>query len=174
MVVHAVAALMPLAAVAYVFRATGANWYGLNATVLEFVLRASLLAVLGIAVPSTVTGVLERNRMYATWHQTHRIKLALSVVLIVLVSAESWGLSRPGTEHHLGSALGMAIVVANSLVVFGLCMLGLKMTLGRLSLGSASYVPDMFKAPPVDILETTSIRLAEPAKIVDVLNGMEP
>lgn len=172
--VHTVVALTPLAAVAFVVGAARIRPFGLHPASWDLLVNASLVLVLVVAIPSTLTGVLERNHMYANWHRTHRIKLALSMALIGLVGVELWHLLRPGVVVPLISPIGIAVVVLNNLVVFALCAFGLKMTLGRLGVGSASYVPDMFRDPPIDILRATADRKREPPKMIDIYDGMEP
>ncbi len=46
---------------------------------------------------------------------------------------------------------------------------GLRISLGRQGLGGTSYVPDMSRTPPVDILEVVGGWTHEDAKLIDVL-----
>jgi hypothetical protein len=174
MVVHAVAALAPLAAVAYVFEATGARPLALHPGAWGFIVRSALVLMLSISVASTVTGVFERNRVYATWHRTHRIKLVLSGVLIAVTAVELGYLLGPDAAFELVSPFGIAVVLVNNLVTFALCAYGLKLTLGRQGIGMTSYVPDMFKDEPVDILDATAERVAAPPKLIDLLEELNP
>jgi hypothetical protein len=52
-------------------------------------------------------------------------------------------------------------------VAVALAVLGLKMTLGRMSLAATSYVPDLEQQPPVDVLAAAAARLAEPPDLID-------
>jgi len=167
--VHAVLGLAPLAAAAFVLRA-GDVWLGsLGPDVWTLLLRGSLVAMLLIAVPSTVTGILERNHMYANWHRTHRAKLWLSVAMIVLTAFACAALFSTADRAAVVSVVGVVVVVAIPVVVFLLSFYGLKITLGRQGLGRTSYVPDMKRTPPVDILEEVARWQVEDAKLVDVL-----
>lgn len=167
--VHAVVGLAPLAAAAFVLRAADVGFGSLGPDVWTFLLRGSLAAMLVIAVPSTITGISERNHMYATWHRTHRAKLWLSVALIGLTGFACAALFSTADGLRIASVVGVAVVVGNPLVVFLLSFYGLRITLGRQALGRTSYVPDMKRTPPVDILEVVGGWTHEDAKLVDVL-----
>ena len=132
-------------------------------------MRWSLVAMLMIAVPSTFTGIAERNHMYATWHRSHRAKLWLSMALIALTGYECvavWSVSEP---LAVMSAAGAAVIVGNLVVAFLLSFFGLRITLGRQGLGRTSYVPDMDRSPPVDVLEVVAAWKTEDPKMIDVL-----
>jgi hypothetical protein len=131
--------------------------------------RASLIGVLLAALPATLSGITERSHMYANWHPSHRAKLVLSLVLLGLVVAElAAAAAVPGTPR-VGSVLGLAVVVGNPLVCLALSFYGLRITLGRQSLAATSYVADLDREPPVDILASVAVHVAEKAKITDVL-----
>jgi hypothetical protein len=168
MLVHAVIALAPLAAVSFVLDVSAATVGGIEAGVWRLLLWVALVGMLIVALPATLTGVSERNHLYANWPPSHRAKLALSVVLIVMVSAEIVALwSGPG-GHGVMSWLGLAIVIGNCGVAVALSYYGLRITLGRQGVGSTSYVSDMDRDPPVDILELVAEHAHEPPKMIDV------
>ena len=121
-----------------------------------------------IALPSLWTGITERNHMYVNWPKSHRIKLVLSVLLVVLLSIEIGGILASEAPLRLGSWLGMAVVVLNCVVVFLLSAFGLRITLGRQSFGRTSYVPDMDFDPPMNILDCVADFAGEPPKLIDV------
>ncbi len=166
--VHGVVAFAPLAALSLVLEATGTTVGRLGPEVWALLLRGSLLGMLLLAVPSTITGITERNHMYAGWPASHRAKLALSLALIVLAAGELVILARTGEPLQVMSWLGLAIVVGNCLVVFGLSFFGLKITLGRQGLGRTSYTADMDREPPVDILATVAGYSSDQPRLIDV------
>ena len=168
-VVHAVVGLAPVAAAAFILAATGVSLGSLGPDVWAFLLRGSVAAMLVIAVPSTLTGISERDHMYANWHRTHRVKLWLSLVLLGLTGFECVVLWRVTDPVPLATAVGVAVVVGNPLVVFLLSFFGLKITLGRQAFAGTSYLPDMRRTPPVDILQVVASWQDEDAKLVDVL-----
>ena len=124
--------------------------------------------MLALALPASVTGVSERNHMYANWSRSHRAKLILSLALMVMVSVELIGLGYSTGAHRFFSWLALAIVVGNCAVVFGLSYFGLKITLGRQALARTSYQPDMDWEPPLNILECVADFAADPPKLIDV------
>ena len=166
MLVHAVVALAPLAAVAFVLEATSctAAEAGVN---VQF-LRGSLLGMLLISVPSLLTGIGERNHMYVNWPPSHRVKLVLSVLLLAVVLLELAAVLASDGPLRLGSWLAAAIVVGNCVAVLGLAVYGLRITLGRVSLAATSYQPDMDFDPPMDIVDCVAEFAADPAKLVEV------
>jgi hypothetical protein len=131
-------------------------------------LRLSLLSMLVISLPSIWTGISERNHMYVSWPKSHRIKLVVSIVLLVLVIWELGSIFVNPAPLELGSPLALAVIAGNNAAVFILAIYGLRITLGRLSLARTSYRPDVDRDPPVDILELVAESAAEPAKLVDV------
>jgi hypothetical protein len=68
----------------------------------------------------------------------------------------------------VSSVLGLAIVVGNNMLALTLSYFGLRITLGRQALGSTSYVADIDREPPVDILEVVAEHAHEPARVIDV------
>lgn len=169
MVVHSVVALVLLAASAFVLEARSVVIGRFGDDLWAVMLRGSLLGVLALAVPSIVTGIADRDHMYANWHPSHRAKLILSFALTLLVVAELiWLLAAPESPRLL-SGLGAAVVLANVMTTAALASLGLRITLGRQSLGRSSYVPDMYRKPPLDILDSVAAGIAEEAKLIDPL-----
>lgn len=168
MLVHAVFAAVPLAALAFALEVGGVTLGSFGPAVWRFLARASLAITLVVAVPATLAGVLERRHMYVTWHRTHALKLALSLLLIVLVAAELAALGRGGATV----LVGVAVVVCNTVAVALLSVYGLKMTLGRQSLARTSYRPDMLEQPPVDVLALNAAAIGEPPDLIDILQEM--
>jgi hypothetical protein len=168
MLVHAVIAFAPLAAASFVLDASATTFAGIEPGAWRLLLWAALVGMLGVALPATLTGISERNHLYANWPPSHRAKLVLSVVLVVMVAGELTALKSGTNAHGVFSWLGLAIVVGNNAVALALSYYGLRITLGRQGLGSTSYVSDMDREPPVDILDVVAEHAAEPAKIIDV------
>ena len=169
MMVHAVVALAPLAALCFVLEAGGMAIFSVRPGVWAVLLRGSLIGMLVLAVPSILTGVVERNHMYVNWPPSHRAKLALSLLLVVMVSIELTTLGSIDGAPGVASWLGLAIVIGNCAVVFGLSFFGLQITLGRQGLGATSYKPDMDWDPPLDILACVADFAGDPPKLIDVL-----
>jgi hypothetical protein len=168
MLVHAVIACAPLAAVSYVLDASAVTLAGIDPGVWRLLLWVSLVGMLASALPATLTGISERNHLYANWPPSHRAKLVLSLVLVVMVSGEIAALWLGAGSHAVVSWLGLAIVVGNFAVAVALSYYGLRITLGRQGVSSTSYVSDMDREPPVDILDVVAERAHEPAKLIDV------
>ena len=168
MLVHAVIAFAPLAAVCFLLRATGATVFSIGPDVWGFLLWASLIGMLVLALPVIITGTSERNHHYANWLPSHRIKLGLSLLLVVLVALELIGLGSSSSGPRLRSWLAFAVVLGNCGVVFGLSYYGLRVTLGRQALSKTSYKPDMDWDPPMDILSCVADFAADPPKLIDV------
>jgi hypothetical protein len=168
MLVHAVIAFAPLAAVSFVFDASAASVSGIDAGVWRLLLWVALAGMLIVALPATLTGISERNHMYANWPPSHRAKLVLSLVLVVMVSGEIIALWTGSGAYRVVSWLGLAIVVGNCVVALALSYYGLRITLGRQGIGSTSYVSDMDREPPVDILDVVAEHASEEPKMIDV------
>lgn len=166
--VHGVIAFAPLAALSLVLESTGTTVGPAGPAVWALLLRGSLLGMLVLAIPSTISGILERNHMYAGWPTSHLAKLALSVALVVLVGGELMVVIGAAGSTPVASLCGLAIIVGNCAVVFGLSFFGLKITLGRQGLGGTSYLPDMDHDPPIDILAVVGDYAGEPPKLIDV------
>jgi hypothetical protein len=169
MVVHAVIALAVVGALGFALEAAGAAIGPADAATWAFLWRAALVGLLVTALPATLAGITERNHMYANWHPSHRAKLVLSLVLLGLVVAELAAVAAASGPPRLASALGLAVVVANPLAGLGLSFYGLRITLGRQALAATSYLADMDREPPLDILESVAVLVAEKAKVTDVL-----
>jgi len=168
MLVHAVIAFAPLAAVSFVLDALAATVGGIDTEVWRLLLWVALFGMLIVALPATLTGISERNHMYANWPPNHRAKLVISFVLVVMVSAEIAALWSGAEGHGLISWLGLAIVVGNNTAALALSYFGLRITLGRQSFGSTSYVPDMDREPPLDILDVVAEHAHEEPKMIDI------
>ncbi len=169
MVVHAVIALAAVGALAFALDAGGAAIGPVGAATWAFLWRAALIGLLLTALPATLSGITERNHMYANWHPSHRAKLVLSLVLLGLVIAELVTVAAASGPPRVASALGLAVVVANPLVCLALSFYGLRITLGRQALAATFYVADLDREPPVDILETVAVHVAEKAKVIEIL-----
>jgi hypothetical protein len=169
MIVHAVIGAAFVAALAYVVEAARIGGGGIRPQAWAMLLRGALVVLFVIFFPASLTGIAERNHMYAAWHPSHRAKLVLSLVLLVLSAAELAALAGFGVAVSLGSWLAFAVVVANPVLCLVLAHLGLRITLGRQAMVGTSYLADMDRDPSVDILVTTAAQLAEPARLIDVM-----
>ena len=87
----------------------------------------------------------------------------LMVVLVVELSAMFGG----GVPAPAFSWLGFLIIVVNNVLSFWLGALGFKISLGRQSIGKTSYVPDMFRSPPIDIIDANAAELADLPRTID-------
>jgi len=170
MVVHAVIAFAGVAALALTLDAAGSNVPGVAPGTWALLWRGSLLLVLLAALPATLTGIAERAHMYANWHGSHKAKLVLSLALVALTACELAAAFGPARHAvPVSSALGLAVVAANPLVCLALSFYGLRISLGRQALARTSYVPDMRKSPPVDVLASAAAHVAERARVIEVL-----
>ena len=174
MVVHSVVALVMTAAAAFVLQALGISIGRLGSELWAVLLPGSLLGALAFTVPSILTGIADRDHMYANWHPNHRAKLLLSLVLGALLVGELATLFFGTQPVRLASWLAVAVVLGNAAATLGLASLGLRMTLGRQSLARTSYVPDMYRQPPTNILEAVAAGMAEDAKLIDPLEEVGP
>jgi len=168
MIVHSVIALAAVAAVSCVVASSGGTVGPIAPRTWPVLCWGSLLLLAFAALPATVTGVAERNRMYANWHDSHQAKLWLSVLLVAMVIGELAAGLGSGTPR-VAAPLGLAIVFGNPLVCLLLSFYGLRITLGRQSLARTSYVPDLRREPPVDVLEEAARHVAEPARVLEIL-----
>jgi hypothetical protein len=173
MVVHAVIGLAPLAALSFLFEAGGTTIFSVGPEVWAFLLRGSLIGMFVLALPSILTGVVERNHMYVNWPPSHRAKLALSLMLVVMVSVELIALVGIDGAPVTASWLGFAIVIGNCAVVFGLSFFGLQISLGRQGFGRTSYKPDMDWDPPLNILACVADFAGDPPRLIDVQGEAE-
>lgn len=168
MLVHAVVAFAPLAAISFGLEATALTFGPIAPQAWGFLLRGALMGIFILALPATVSGITERNHMYTNWPPSHRAKLALSVLLVIMVAGELLALRSPGIALEIGSLLGVFIIFGNCAVVFALSFFGLKITLGRQSFGKTSYVPDLDWDPPLDILSCVADFSDDAPKLIDV------
>ncbi|MFV2073592.1 MAG: hypothetical protein ACC742_13175, partial [Thermoanaerobaculales bacterium] len=168
MLVHAVIAFVPLAAVSFVLDASGTTVGGIEPGAWRLLLWGALAGMLVVAVPAVLTGISERNHMYANWPRSHRVKLVLSLLLVVMVVGELVALRSGAGAHGLFSGLGLAIVVGNCGAALALSYFGLRITLGRQNLESTSYVADVDREPRVDILDVAAEYVREEPKLIDV------
>lgn len=167
MLVHSVVALAPLTAVSVLLDARNTEVLSIGPEVWRFLMWASLIGMLVLAIPATLTGINERNHMYANWLPSHRYKLVLSLLLIVMVAVELLGLSF-STGSLIPVWLVLAIVCGNCAIALALSYFGLRITLGRQAMAGTSYTPDMDLKPPVDILATVAEFAADAPKLIDV------
>jgi hypothetical protein len=163
MVVHSVIALTLLAAGSLVLEGVGASLGRLGPGLWAALSRAALGGVLALALPAILTGIIDRNHAYATWHPSHRAKLVLSLLLVGLM-ATALALLLVPAPHPAWLA---STVAASVVVVLALAGYGLRITLGRQALARTSYVPDMLQRPPADILDAVAAAAAEEPRLLD-------
>jgi hypothetical protein len=172
MIVHAIMALVPIAAIAFIFAKLNVTYGNFNSVTWQFITRLAIILVFLISVPSTFTGIADRNKMYAKWHQAHKIKLLFSLAILGVTLVELLIFFVPqlfSLQRGLISVQGFLLIIANSLIVFILSLYGLKITLGRQALAPNSYVPDYYnKKQPLDILDNVRAHIKEPPKTIDV------
>jgi len=169
MIVHAIIALGPLAALALIFRLNDVTLGFMSAEAWNIIEKASIIMIFLISLPSLVTGIGDRNKMYGKWHSTHIIKLWFTIFLIVSTAVEilAWGCTADSSAFHM--VYGALVIGANNLFIAVLSMFGLKITMGRQSLEGTSYVPDLFnKTARRDVLEEVRVYMKEKAKLVDI------
>lgn len=166
--VHGVVAFAPLAASSLVLRSTGITLGTAGPEVWDLLLLGSLIGMLALAVPATISGVAERNHMYAGWPPSHRAKLVLSIALVILAGGELIAVVRASEPPAVLSVFGLAVIFGNCALVLGLSFFGLKITLGRQGFGGTSYLPDMDWEPPIDILACVADYSGDPPKLIDV------
>lgn len=169
MFVHGVAALSPVAAASFMLHSLNLELLSIGSNTWHFVTVFSIIALFLVSLPSTITGIFERNRGYARWHATHKKKLCLSLLLLLGLIVELFILAQFGLGTALISPMGALVIVFNNLIVFLLGAYGFKMTLGRQSLEKTSYTPDLFQEEPVDILVAAGKHRNEEAKYLDLL-----
>jgi len=169
MLVHSVAALAPLAAIAYIFLKQGVNFLSFDAKTWGFLVVAATVLLFLTMLPSVLTGIFERGHIYVKWHSTHQIKLVLSLLFIMMLVIELVLIKSGGLNAEMFELQGILIIFGNNIVSFLLCKYGLKITLGRQSLEKTSYEPDMLKKEPVDILVINGELKKEEPKYLDLL-----
>lgn len=167
--IHSLLALAPLAALAYILLTTGINILSFGTQTWDLIVKFSIFMLLILSFPSMLSGIFERNRMYAQWHFSHKAKTIISLLLILATLMEFIGLLKQGNTTELSYFLGISIIFINNLLCFFLNYFGLKITLGRQSLKKPSYTPDLYKKDQVDILEKASQYAKEEPKFVDIL-----
>lgn len=169
MMVHSIAALVPLAAVAYIFLKQQVTILSIGGNSWAFLVVLSTVLTFLITLPSVLTGVFERKHIYVKWHTTHKLKLVLSGLLTFMLVIELILLCSGELNRELFSLLGILIIFGNNIVTFLLCKYGLKITLGRQSFQKTSYEPDLFKKEPVDILVAAGKLKKEEPRYLDLL-----
>lgn len=163
-IVHPIVALSLVAAFSYFCMNNGIELLRMGRMEWQLLCFISLSLIFLLSVPATLSGVFETNKMYAKWHNTHKIKLFLSVLLFLLSLTEIFLFF----NYDAVFLTGLLIYVANIVVIFFLSFYGLKITLGRQSLARTSYIPDFFnKDNPVDILKEAGEYIKEKPKRVD-------
>ncbi len=88
MIVHVSAALAPLAAIAFIFFSLRLYFLSFGQNTWKYLTCFSLFVMFLAAMPSVLTGLFERNRIYGKWHSTHKIKLVLSILLLLMLAIE--------------------------------------------------------------------------------------
>ncbi len=169
MTVHSLLALAPVAALAYILLVFQINILSFGVQTWDLIVKFSVFMLLLLCFPSIFSGILERNRMYAKWHLTHKAKTAISLLLVLACLIESICLIRQGVTTEFSLLLGISIILINNILCFFLNYYGLKITLGRQSLKKPSYIPDLFREDQLDILEKAGQYAREEPKFVDIL-----
>lgn len=162
-IVHSVVGFSLLALFSYFCNYFAIDFLMMGEKEWRFLNFLSLLIVFITALPATVSGVFETNKMYARWHKTHKMKLLFSLCLL----ADAF-LCLYWESEFYGSLIYTVVLLANVLLTFLLSYYGLKITLGRQSFGKTSYVPDFFnKENPIDIVEEVREYIQEKPKRID-------
>lgn len=169
MMVHSIAALSPVAAVSFVLLKLDISFLSFDEKTWSFLVALSIVLSLLISLPSLASGVFERGHRYVKWHPSHQAKLLLSLLLIAMLVLEVGLISSGALAGETFSLIGILLIFGNNIAVFLLSKYGLKISMGRQSLGKTSYEPDMLKAEPVDILETAAVLKNEEPKYLDLL-----
>ena len=169
MMVHTVAALAPLAAVAYIFMKQGVAFLSFDNNTWSFLVVLSVIISLLTALPSVMTGIFERGHIYVRWHASHQAKLLLSLLYILMLVVELIMIATGGLAAEMFSLTGILIIFGNNIIAFLLCKYGLKISMGRQSLEKTSYEPDRLRQDAVDILSINAELKNEPPKYLDLL-----
>jgi len=169
MLVHPIIALSPMAAAAFILLKQEISVFSFDQHTWSFLVVLSLTLSLVIALPSLLSGVFERGHIYVRWHPSHQAKLLLSLLLIAMLVTELLLVVSGGLSGEIFSLFGILLVFGNNIVILLLSRYGLKISMGRQSLASTSYVPDLLKAEPVDILEAAAFMKHEEPKYLDLL-----
>lgn len=168
MLVHAVIAFAPLAALSFLMESSGTSLWNIDSATWRLLLWMTLIGMFLLSLPATLTGIIERSHMYVNWSRTHRAKLILSLVLLAMTLGEILVLASGCEGCGMSCLLMWGIVVGNNLVALALSYYGLRISLGRQGWGSTSYVSDLDRNPPEDILEVWGKQSQELAKWIDV------
>ena len=168
MLVHFVAALAPLAAIAFIFLKQQVNFLSFDERTWSFFTVFSIVIIFLTTIPSILSGIFERGHVYAKWHTTHKAKMVYSLLLIAILCIELILMIQNGVQDELFSLLGILIIFGNNVIAFILGALGLKISMGRQSLAKTSYIPDLFKKDHTDILVTAGKLRKEAPKYIDL------
>jgi len=183
MVVHSVVAFAVVSAICHILEVYRITIMGINPFDWEFIRNFTQFFILVLSIPATLSGVSEINKMYVNWHGAHKAKLIFSIILFFssayiiydAITCDPQGCVSCGSG---GFAIhSFFIIVVNNICVWLLSYYGLRISLGRQSLGRTSYIPDYFnKDNPVDILDVVRDEINEKPKIrgiVDTGEGLE-
>ncbi len=163
-IVHVTIAFSVVAAFSHFCETNGISFFMMNSAEWQLLTRLSLFILFLSSLPASVSGVFETNKMYPRWHNTHKIKLFLSVLICIFSIVEIVAIAN---DCH-GFLLKFGLYFVNNLIIFLLSFYGLKITLGRQSIAKTSYVPDFFNEEnPVDILNEVKEYVKEKPKRVD-------
>lgn len=173
MIVHAIMALTPIAALSHVLSFFNITVLGIDSIGFKYLTFFSILVIFILSLPSMLSGISEIMPMYMRWHRSHRMKVFLSILLIIGTLYELFKIGKGFVQSpcvNCGQTIftfcSFLIVIFNNIVVFLLSYYGLKKSLGRQSFEGTSYVPDFFnKVKPVDILELVKEEIKEKRKI---------
>jgi hypothetical protein len=168
MLVHFVAALAPLAAIAFIFLKQQVTLFSMGDETWRFFTIFSIVIIFLTTIPSILSGIFERGHVYAKWHTTHKTKMALSILLLAILILELILIIQNGVQDGMFSLLGIMIIFGNNIISFILSVLGLKISMGRQSLAKTSYIPDLFKKNHTDILVTAGKLKKEEPKYIDL------
>lgn len=169
MMVHVIAALAPLAAVAYIFLKQGVVFLSFDEKTWTFLVVLSVILSFLTTLPSILSGVFERGHIYVRWHPSHQAKMLLSLLLTAMLVVELVMFAKGGLADEMFSLTGILVIFGNNIVTFLLCKYGLKISLGRQSLEKTSYTSELSGQQPVDILVTAGELKKEPPKYLDLL-----
>ena len=169
MLVHSIAAFAPLGALAFIFMKQQVRFLSFDEKTWLFLTVLSVILSFLVALPSVLSGVFERGHIYVRWAPSHQAKLVLSLLFLAMLVIELVTIATGGLDQGMFSLTGILLIFGNNIVVFLLCKYGLKISLGRQSLEKTSYVPDLFKPEPIDILTINGELKKEAPKYLDLL-----
>ncbi len=163
-VVHAVVAFSIMAAFSLFCLEKGLEFLMMTEREWQLLMVLSVFVVFVTSVPATISGIFETNKMYAKWHNTHKIKLFFSIIILLFSLFEFIAILR----GQINIFVKFLLYFGNNILVFCLTHYGLKITLGSQSLSGTSYVPDFFsREKPLDILKEAELYVNEKPKRVD-------